>query len=112
REDDGLAAVRLVEGLRLEQVLAPEDEAVLLAEERRPRLPPEEVAGVVAEDRGGEQQRQEDPDVEVTLVREESGGEQQAVAREDEPDEQPRLGVDDEEEPGVAERLYEVARIE
>ena len=57
REDDRLAAVPLVELVRADEVLAPEQQRVRTAVERVSRLAPDEVAGGVADDGGDDQAR-------------------------------------------------------
>lgn len=107
REDDGLRTVRIEKGMGPLDVLAPEKERLVAVEHGGAEPTPEKISEVVAGDGSGEEERDEDPDIEIMLRREEARGKEQAVARQEESDEQTRFGEDDTRETEIAERMDE-----
>jgi hypothetical protein len=96
REDDGLAAMLLVEGVRALQVALVEPDRVFALEHLRADPSAERVADAVADDGGDGAQDAQRPDVEQALRGQEAGGEEQAVTRQEEAKEQARFGKHDE----------------
>src|SRR5688572_20655184 len=100
REHDGLAAVHLVEALRPQEMLSLQPPTVL-REHARPDRTADEVVRVVADDRGGRQQRQDADDVDDASGRECADGEQQGIARQERRHDNARLEKDDQEQQRV-----------
>src|SRR5262249_11510599 len=95
-EQDGFAAVALVEGMGPLQVALVEEERVLAIEEARTDAAAEGVPDADAGDGADQAQHAQQADVEVALRGQDAGREQQAVTRPEEADEEARLGEDDE----------------
>jgi hypothetical protein len=92
-----------------------EESGVGAAEEWRSCALTDRVADLVADDRGEEATERDDCDVEVSLRRKDAGGEEQRVTGQEEPDQQARLGEDDEKEPDRrprAERFQEIPGVQ
>jgi ABC-type antimicrobial peptide transport system, permease component len=113
-QHQGLRPVLLEELVGLDHVLLLEQAGVRAGEERGPDLLAEEVARLVAEDRGETDQRDRGPQREVHGVRgdQQTAGEQQRVTRQEETDEQAGLGEDDQQQAPYAEVVQERVRIQ
>ena len=72
----------------------------------------ERVADLIADERGEEAPDEDDRQVELALGGEQPGGEEQRVAREEEPDQQARLGEDDRDQTDRPEGPDDVLRIQ
>ncbi len=105
RHQHGLAAMRLVIGMRDVEALAVEETRVLLApgQDALAGPAPDPVVCIVAEDGGGEQHRDDDVDLECSAAGggQGTGHEQQRIAGEEGGDDKARLAEDDDEEDDV-----------
>ena len=92
--------MRLEEVLRALHVLLFEQSRIGPAEQRGADAAAEHITDLVAEDRGDEAAHEQDGQVETGLVLggQQARGEEQRVAGQEEPDEQPRLGEDDQQQ--------------
>ncbi len=103
------------EGGRLLHVLLLEQPGVGAAEQARSDLPPEQVADLVAGHRRQHDQRADHPErlVQIRAAgHQQPGGEEQRVTREEEADQQARLGEDDGQDADQPEGGDQVGRIE
>jgi MFS family permease len=115
RQHDRARAVLLEEGVPLGDVLLLEPPGVGSPEQRRSDLASEQVADLVTGDRGERDQEADQPErvVEVAPVGDEQAGrEQQRVAGQEEPDQQPGLGEDDDEDAEQAEGGDQLLRVQ
>ena len=94
-DDDGLRAVSLVELPGPLHVRGPEEERLLAREDPRSGAVANGVPDAVADHGRDDEQPVEPPDVEGAGGGHETGRDQQRIARQEEPDQQPRLGEDD-----------------
>ena len=106
REDDGEAAILLVEFVGAQQMLLVQEPGVLAREDVRPDVVADAVIDGVAQDRGDDQQQRGRPQVDrrAGMGRHGADREEERIARQDRRDHQPRLGEDDQEEHGVGDR--------
>src|ERR671911_1926123 len=118
-QDDRLGAVLVEEGVRLLDVLLLEEARVGAAEDRRARPAPEQVADLVAGNRGHERADEQEPEREVQRLVDarrarcqEPGREQQRVAGQEEADQQPRFGEDDGEDAPETDVVDQALRVE
>src|SRR5688572_1480579 len=104
RNDDRLAAVLLVEGVRPVEVLALQEPPALLLEDTRAHVLADGVVDGVAEDGGDREEHEEDAEIERADAGERARGEEERVAREDRRHHEARLAEDDDEEEQVRPR--------
>ena len=102
REHYGACAMFGVEQLRALKMPFVEEQRIFAREERRADLRAKPIPGLIAEDRSQRQERDKEPDVEQAAPRKQSGREQQAVAREEKTEEEPRFREHDAKKSGIA----------
>ena len=113
-EDQRLGPVLLEEFMRFLDVFLLEQARVGALEQRGPHLAAEEIAHLVAEDRGQQDEPAHRPQRRMERIRrhQQPRGEQQGVTRQEEADQQAGLREDDDQDADQAERGDQIVRVQ